>query len=283
MGCSKPWWAGSSGSARVIGGSTRVFAILGDPVAHSLSPAMHNAAFRTLGLDAVYVALPVKATDLPDLLRSLARAGGGGNVTVPHKELAAQAVERPSGRVRALGACNTFWGRDGESHGENTDVDGVLDGLGRLEAGAGAWLVAGTGGGARAVVAAAAARSAAVAIRSRDAGRRATFEDWVRGQGVALVAPATCEVLINTTPLGLRSGDHLPIALEEAPQARVAFDLVYARHETAWVRQMRQEGLRAADGRAMLVSQGAAAFRCWFPEEDPPLDVMRAAVNDALA
>lgn len=266
----------------MIGGSTRVFAILGDPVAHSLSPAMHNAAFRTLGLDAVYVPIRVRPADLADQIRTLARAGGGGNVTVPHKELAAQAVERPSGRVQSLGACNTFWGQEGISHGENTDVAGVLDGLDRLEVGRGGWLVAGTGGAARAVVAAAAARGVALAIRSRDPGRRAAFEGWAKGQGVSLTPAASCEVLINATPLGLHSGDHLPIALEEAPGARVAFDLVYARHETPWVRLMRQEGLRAADGRAMLVSQGAAAFRCWFPEEDPPLDVMRAAVNDAL-
>jgi shikimate dehydrogenase len=91
-----------------------------------------------------------------------------------------------------------------------------------------------------------------------------------------------CEVLINTTPLGLNTGDHLPLALDDAPRARVALDLVYHRGETAWVRQMRQEGLRSADGRVVLVSQGAAAFRCWFPDEEPPVEVMTAAVNDGL-
>jgi shikimate dehydrogenase len=266
----------------VISGNSRVFAILGDPVAHSLSPAMHNAAFRALGLDAVYVALRVSAEQLPGLLRSIASGGGGGNVTVPHKEAAARALALPSPRVASLGACNTFWGGEGGVHGDNTDVDGVADALDRLDAPATRWLIAGTGGAARSVVAAAVLRGAAVAIRSRDAGRRRDFERWASGQGATLAATPECEVLINTTPLGLHAGDHLPIAVEEAPGARVAFDLVYARGETAWVRLMRQEGLRAADGRAMLVAQGAAAFRRWFPEEDPPLDVMRAAVTDAL-
>lgn len=266
----------------MIGGKTRVFAILGDPVAHSLSPAMQNAAFRVLGLDAVYVALRAAPTDVPDLIRALSRAGGGGNVTVPHKEIAARSVEHPSGRVQALSACNTFWGDGAHSRGENTDVDGVLDALVRLEAPATAWLIAGTGGGARAVVAAAAARGAKIAVRSRDGDRRSRFEDWARRQGVEIAPMAESQVLINTTPLGLKPGDHLPLALEEAPGALVAFDMVYHRGETAWIRLMRREGLRAADGRTMLVAQGAAAFRHWFSEEEPPVEVMRAVVNDAL-
>ena len=85
----------------MIGGSTRLLAILGDPVAHSLSPAMHNAAFRALGLDAVYVPLPVAAADVASVIAALTHAGGAGNVTVPHKESAARAVTRPSSRVKS--------------------------------------------------------------------------------------------------------------------------------------------------------------------------------------
>ncbi len=266
----------------MIGGSTRVFAILGDPIRHSLSPAMHNAAFRVLGLDAVYVALRTSSADVPDLLRALAHAGGGGNITVPHKEAAARALTLPSIRVKTLGACNTFWGSDGEIHGENTDVDGVLAGLRQLDVSGGAWLVAGTGGGARAVVAAARQVGAKMAVRSRDAERQRRFAAWAAEQGVAAVAPDTCDVMINSTPLGLNPGDHLPLARDDAPRARVAFDMVYGRTETAWIRQMRQEGLVGSDGRTMLVAQGAAAFRRWFPEEEPPVEVMQAAVNDAL-
>jgi shikimate dehydrogenase len=88
--------------------------------------------------------------------------------------------------------------------------------------------------------------------------------------------------MINATPLGLHPGDHLPLAVDDAPEAQIALDLIYAPGETAWVRLMRQGGLRAADGRAMLVAQAAQSFRRWFPEEDPPIEVMKAAVNDAL-
>jgi shikimate dehydrogenase len=243
---------------------------------------MHNAAFLALGLDAVYVALRAEAGGAADLIRELARAGGGGNVTVPYKEVAAAAVTRPSERVRSLGACNTFWGDAGEVAGDNTDVEGVLEALRQLEAPPTAWLIAGTGGGARAAVEAARASGARVAVHSRDATRRQAFERWAEGQGVAIVPAGECAVLINATPLGLHPGDHLPLALDEAPHAEAALDMVYGRGETTWVRQMRLEGLRAADGRGMLVAQGAAAFRRWFPDEDPPAEIMRAAVNHAL-
>ena len=89
--------------------------------------------------------LRASATDVPQLIRALTRAGGGGNVTVPHKEVAALAVDQPSDRVRTLGACNTFWGGEGGARGDNTDVDGVLASLELLEAPASAWLIAGTG------------------------------------------------------------------------------------------------------------------------------------------
>jgi len=243
---------------------------------------MHNAAFRALGIDAVYVPLQVETAELRPVIRALALAGGGGNVTVPHKEHAAGALDRPSARAAGLQACNTFWADAGLVAGDNTDVDGILDALDHLDAPPTGWLIAGTGGAARAAVAAAISRNVAVAIRSRDQGRRSTFEAWLRSRGGRVTSPGECDVLINATPLGLHGGDHLPLALEEAPHAQVALDLVYARGETAWIRQMRHEGLRAEDGRLMLVAQGAAAFRCWFPEEDPPIEVMRAAVNRAL-
>lgn len=266
----------------MISGRTRVFAILGQPVAHSLSPVMQNAAFRALGLDAVYVPLACAPGQVAGAMTLLATAGGGGNVTVPHKAEATSALTRASRLVERVGAANTFWGEGGQLMGENTDVAGVLSALDALEPPGGPWLLAGTGGAARAVAAAAAERGVGLAVRSREPGRRAAFEQWAEGLGVTRAAAAECRVLINATPLGLNDGDHLPLSADDAPEAAVALDLVYARQGTAWVRAMKQEGLRAADGRAMLVAQGAAAFRHWFPAEDPPIEIMRAAVEDVL-
>jgi shikimate dehydrogenase len=266
----------------VINGSSRVFVILGDPVSHSLSPAMQNAAFRALGLPAVYVPFPCCATDLPHLLRAIARSGGGGNVTVPHKELAARSVDvcRKLGEV--VEACNTFWGEDGMTVGDNTDVPGLLEALHQLEMSNQPWCIAGTGGGARAAIVAAAQHGVPVAIRSRDPARRHRFEAWAASRGVPLVEAAACGVLINATPLGLKPDDPFPFNLDEFPRATTAFDMVYAPGETSWVRSVKPRVRRSGDGRAMLVAQGVAAFERWFPGKRAPVEVMRAAVDVAL-
>jgi shikimate dehydrogenase len=266
----------------VIDGTTLVFALLGDPVAHSLSPAMQNAAFRALGLRAVYVPIRCASDDVPSLIRALTRAGGGGNVTVPHKEVAAAAVARRDELAEATGACNVFRADDGGAIGSNTDVPGLLDALDPLDPPEGPWLVAGTGGGARAAALAAGRRGAAVAVCSRSDERRRAFERWAESRGMALAEPAACRVLINATPLGLAKGDGLPVERRVAPEAAVALDMVYAPGETRWVRAMREHGLRSADGRGMLVAQGARALESWFPRVDAPVEIMRAAVDAAL-
>jgi shikimate dehydrogenase len=218
-------------------------------------------------------------------MQSLAMAGGGGNVTIPHKSLAARSAAQPSAWVRAIDACNTFWSDGGGSApviGDNTDIEGILAALDRLRAPEGPWLVAGTGGSARAVVAAARERSAAIAVTSRDAARATEFLNWARQLGVRTADPADCRVLINATPLGLGAADADPISPDMAQGAIAALDLVYARGETGWVRRARARGLAAADGREVLVRQGAAAFSRWFPGTQPPLEAMRAAVHAAL-
>jgi shikimate dehydrogenase len=266
----------------VIDGATRVYAVLGDPVAHSLSPIMQNAAFRALGLRAVYVALRCRSEDLSDLMRALAWAGGGGNITVPHKEAAALALGQRQGLVESVGACNTFWQDEDGLVGDNTDVDGLLAALDPLDPPPGAWLILGTGGSARAAVVAAARRGAAVAVGSRSDTRRKAFETWAQRCGAPIAPAAECRVLINTTPLGLSPTDPRPPGREVAPNAAVALDLVYSAGETPWVRALRSAGLRATDGRAMLVAQGALALERWFPGADAPTEIMRAAVDAAL-
>ena len=263
-------------------GATRVFAILGDPVSHSLSPLMQNAAFRALGLPATYVPLRCSAEDLPALMRSLGRAGGGGNVTVPHKEVAAHAVDVCRDMARTVESCNTFWSEDGQMVGDNTDVHGLIEALHQLQVSYAPWFIAGTGGGARAAVAAAREMGVPVSADSRSADRKRRFEDWISARGVALAPAAECRVLINSTPLGLRPGDPLPIDPGRFSGAEIAFDMVYSRGETSWIRAMRPKVRRAADGRAMLIAQGAAAFECWYPNKHAPVEVMRAAVNAAL-
>lgn len=262
----------------MITGRTRVFALLGDPVAHSVSPAMQNAALAALGLDAVYVPMRCAAADVPVLMRTLAASGGGGNVTLPHKVVAAATVD-PTGTL-PLGTVNTFWAEDGTLHGESTDIIGVREGMAALGAPAAPWLVLGTGGTARAALWAAKERGVAIAVRSRSPERARALEAQAQAMGVAIATEAECSIAINATPLGLGAADPLPMA--PAPHLRWALDMVYHPGETAWVRAMRAAGAQALDGRVVLLAQGAAGLRRWFPGVEPPLEIMRAALQRAL-
>ena len=150
----------------MISGRTRVFALLGDPVSHSLSPAMHNAAFHALGLSAVYVPLRCGTDAVGPLVHALAAAGGGGNVTVPHEEVAADVVDRLRDGARAVGACNTFWAVGEECVGDNTDAEGFSRPSTSWSRPTRRGWSRGTGGSARAVVGAARERGARVAVLS---------------------------------------------------------------------------------------------------------------------
>jgi shikimate dehydrogenase len=253
-------------------------------VAHSLSPEMHNAAFAALGLDAVYVAVDVDPSALPHVLRGFEAVGIGGNITVPHKLQAANLLFRKTDIATDLEAVNTFWADGNRLIGDNTDVAGVLDALDQLDA-EGPWLVAGTGGSARAVAAAAREVSAALLVRSRDPRRATEFVAWAQRIGVDAVEDDGREVrtAINATPLGLDPGDPSPIAQERLDGCTAALDLVYAPGETRWCNALRPLGLRVADGRLMLVGQGLRAFHRFFPDVDAPRAVMRAAVERALS
>ena len=263
-----------------------MFALLGDPVDHSVSPAMHNAAFRALGLDAVYVALQVAEDRLPVMMDGLATAGGGGNVTSPHKAAAARALDPadPGSDRRStnLESCNTFWGAAGHLVGASTDGIGMLHAFDILGRPGGDWLVIGTGGSAVTAVAAAATAGARVVVQSRDAARARRLEADAVRSGATLGGDGPIGLVLNCTPLGLGSADPAPLGVAGWPPGAVALDLVYRPGYTGWVRALRAAGIRAIDGREVLVAQGAASFELWFPKLKAPVEVMRAAVNDAL-
>jgi shikimate dehydrogenase len=275
------------------GADTRIFALLGDPVAHSLSPSFQNAAFEELGLDALYVALRCGRGELRGLLRGLALAGGGGNVTLPHKRAAALALDRRTPAVEATGACNTFWSEAGQVWGDNTDVEGVAGAvrslLGRSVAGARVLLI-GAGGAARAAAVALVRHSVGeLVVLNRTPARaralvRALAGAPVRAVGsLAAAGPAAFDLAINATSLGLAPGDPLPYDPGLGPEVDAGLDLVYARGgETPWVRALRGRGIPACDGSEMLLLQGAAAFRRWTGAE-APLAAMREALRGAPA
>lgn len=269
--------------------STRLLALLGSPVSHSLSPVFQNAAIRAAGLDGVYVALACGASELPGLLRGIARAGGAGNVTVPHKEAAVLALDRATAAVERTGACNAFWREDGRVVGDNTDVAGFAGAAAALLGGeprGARVLLAGAGGAARAVLCALAdAGTERVVVLNRTPERaRALAASSGRGglQVTCAGSPAELDgerfdLAVNSTVLGLRPDDALPLPTEGGPRYDAALDLVYAPGGTAWVRALGERGVAAADGTEMLLRQGAAAFERWWGIP-APLEAMRAAL-----
>jgi shikimate dehydrogenase len=269
--------------------ATRLIALLGDPVSHSLSPALQNAAFRHAGVEGVYLALRCGAEDFPGLVRGISGAGGGGNVTVPHKRLAADLVDVPTEAVRRTGACNTFWAERGRTHGDNTDVagfDAAVRSLVGSPAGARVLLL-GAGGAARAALySLLQGRVDAVSLFNRTRERAETLREEFdpTGRRVHIVDRRRTlrtegfDLVVNSTSLGLHADDSLPIQLGDLLRAGAVLDLVYSPTETAWVRQARSRGIPAADGLEMLVQQGAAAFQRWWGRP-APVEVMRAAVR----
>lgn len=284
------------------------YVLLGDPVAHSLSPTIHNAAFRAARRQAVYWARPTSAIECGAVLQAIALAGGGGNVTAPLKGAAARSLDAPTAAVRATGACNAFWARDGVVHGDNTDVEGFL-GTWRRTLGEGGpraghddgdagdapegldVLVLGAGGAARAVLHALLEFGLArrVALWNRTAGRaermlegfasgarRSRVSEEVRAVGSWQgTAP---DVVVNATAVGM-DGKSAPMDLRGlASIPRAVIDLVYGDEPTALVRQARAMGVAATDGRDMLSRQAEASYRCWF-DEDPPAGVMAEALR----
>ena len=281
--------------------TSRLLAVIGDPVAHSLSPAMHNAAIAALGLDAVFLALRSSAAAFETLARSLIAAGGAASITVPFKRDAARMVDRPADLVRRTGACNAIWaagtgaGGTGAGRviaGDNTDVPAARAEARRLMAGRPVRraIVLGTGGSARAAAVAIAEEwpDAEVGVVSRSAERGAEFGRWAAAAGVKCRARDADEgeradLVVNGTPLGLKPDDPLPLGRDQlarlAPSALL--DLVYVRGASRLAQEATKLGIAAADGRGVLVEQGAEAFRLFF-EVEPPREIMRAAVEDAL-
>ncbi len=263
--------------------TSRVLAVIGDPVSHSLSPVMYNAAIACLGIDAVYTAIPTDHSAVPHVLRAFEAVGIAGNVTVPHKLTVAQLLIRLTPIAKELEAVNTFWPDGGRLIGDNTDVRGVLDALEPLGA-TGPWLVIGTGGAARAVAAAARERDVPIYVRSRAVSRGGEFVEWAQGIGVdaRIDDGTTIQTVVNATPIGLEPSDDVPVAPSRLKGCRAALDLVYAPGETRWIRECRAGGMRAVDGRAVLVNQGVVAFERFFPSAKAPREVMEAAVRRAL-
>ena len=271
-----------------VSARTRVLTLLGDPIAHSASPELQNAAFEASGVDGVYVAVRCGPEDLAGFMRGLAKAGGGGNVTIPHKEKAATFLDVRSEAVRRTGACNTFWGDEaGRVHGDNTDVEGFRRALRAfldVPVSALRVLLLGAGGAARAALLGLLQEDASeVFVHNRTQDRARAVARRIGGQRARVVPilrgleGEDFDLVVNATSLGLHEGDASPIDFHILNRAGAAMDLVYGRHTTAFVKAAEDAGIRATDGLEMLVQQGAVSFERWWGRE-APVEAMRSIV-----
>ena len=274
--------------------------LLGHPVAHSLSSRFQQAALDAAGVDATYEAWDTPDGDLADAVARL-RAPGmlGANVTVPHKVAVIGMLDAVDALAERVGAVNTIVQRDGALHGTNTDVHGVLTALrdADVDIRGSRVVLFGAGGAARAVVVAMCEGGAsALTIANRTEAKAQALAD---GSGEDLpidvcaldstslslrAAMDAASLVINSTSLGMRHGpdeEATPLPAELFHSGQAAFDLVYAPERTPFLGAAEQGGARSIGGLAMLIHQGAEAFRLWTGQE-PPLDVMFAAVRSSL-
>jgi 3-dehydroquinate dehydratase/shikimate dehydrogenase len=253
-----------------------IYGVVGNPIAHSLSPAMHNAGFAALGLNAVHLAL--QAADAADFVR-LARSMGlrGASITAPFKIELMHHVDEVELVAERVGAINTLIVRDGRWIGANTDVAGFLAPLAnRIRLNRVRASVLGAGGAARAVAVALADQGAAVTVCARRRGPAAAIANLVGGDvGRFPPEPGSWDVLVNTTPAGSAADPDNPIA--GAPlDGEIVFDLVYAPAETRLLADAREAGCLTIGGLEMLVAQAERQFQLWTGQP-PPAGLFRSS------
>ncbi len=287
-------------SAVEVDGATQVVGVIGWPVKHSLSPPMHNAAFRTLGLNWVYIACEVHPDHIPQAIAGVRGLGIRGlNVTIPHKAAVVPHLDDVSPLSHTLGVVNTIENDDGHLSGDSTDGPGFVRAL--EEAGEGIAenrvVLVGAGGSARAVALAVAEEAPAdLVIVNRTLERAVALAELVKQGGrleavraIALDSPevadvvSSAHVIIDATPVGMYPHtDVTPVISPEWLQAgQLVCDLTYNPRETVLLEAARSARARVLDGTGMLVHQGAIAVERWTGQQ-APVEVMRLALLEAL-
>lgn len=271
-----------------ITGNTKVVALLGYPVTHSLSPAMQNAAFDEAGLDWCYVTFAVTPEALRravDGIRALNLAGA--NVTVPHKEAVIPLLDELDPGATAAGAVNVIVNRDGRLVGYNTDGDGFMRSLAELgiETAGKRVMLLGAGGAARGIGYKLAQTAGSLGIFNRNAAKAVRLAERLNAVR-PVVEPVTelsdmkaADIIVNATPLGLSADDPLPLDPALLGGRQVVGDLIYK--DTRLLREASRLGCRTFNGMGMLLWQGALAFELWTGQI-APVKVMRTALFSTL-
>ena len=273
----------------IVNGETRVTGLIGDPVGHSRSPAILNAAYGEAGLNWIYVAFPVAAGHGGDAVRAARALGLAGlTVTMPHKADAAWACDELTADAAALGAANVVTvAEDGRLLGASTDGEGFVRSVRDegLDPGGLDVLVAGAGGAARAIVLALGGAGARVTVAARRQERAEAAAGLVPGGQATTLAdvdPGVFALVVNATPLGMQ-GEPGPLPVERLNPGQLVVDTVYHPMETPFLAAARARGIRCTNGLGMLVHQAALAFELWTGLEAPIATMRLAAAEDPRA
>ncbi|MDD2555125.1 MAG: shikimate dehydrogenase [Syntrophaceticus sp.] len=282
------------GDLMLISGSTKVFALFGDPVTHSLSPIMQNAAFRALQLDCCYVSFLVRQDGLAVAVKAVRELNlGGVNITIPHKERVLAYLDQVDERALQIGAVNTIVNQDGHLCGYNTDASGFLASLGSVgfETKGKRVVMMGAGGAARAVaVALVHAGASRIDISNRSLNRAESLADDLRkiGADVDVCDYGVCffeavqnaDLLVNATPVGMYPNhEDAPLIMRDRlPPHLLVCDLVYNPPQTRLLKEAAAAGCSVINGVGTLVHQGALAFELWTGRK-APLDLLQIAVD----
>ncbi|MBT9138429.1 shikimate dehydrogenase [candidate division NPL-UPA2 bacterium Unc8] len=281
----------------MIKGTTKIFGVIGFPIEHTASPAIHNAAFAALGLDCAYLPLAVRPENLGRAVAGLSSLGIIGlNVTIPHKETVIACLDEVSEEARRIGAVNTVAIRSGKLIGYNTDGKGFVQALkeeGKIDIQGRRIVILGAGGAGRAVAVQSGLEGAGeliifdkIAPRAKrlaaDIGRnipqlRVGVISWDKIK----FNVGKADILINATPVGMNAGDKLLIDPEWLLPRTLVFDLVYNPQETRLMQASRERGCSVVGGLGMLIHQGALSFELWTGKE-APLDAMRKAAEEVI-
>ena len=271
---------------------TSLYAIIGNPIEHSLSPVMQNAAFEAVGLDAVYLALRVEPAGLHRAIEGFRAINlSGFNVTIPHKVAIMKYLDELDSSAATIGATNTVVNRNGKLTGYNTDGTGALAAL--REAGVNLQgrriLLLGAGGAARALAFSFAKTAERITILNRTSSKAESLaEDLRQATGATVVhgkldpstldeEVASTDLLVNATSVGMHPrSEETPVDVRFLRPDMVVFDIVYSPLETRLLREAREVGAKGVDGLAMLVHQGVQAFELWTGKRAPTSTMTKA-------
>lgn len=264
-------------------GLIELYGIIGHPVAHSLSPAMHNAAFKAISIEAFYC--PFDVLDLEGAMRGTRALGIKGlSVTVPYKEAVIPYLDEIDPMAREIGACNTIVNRSGLLLGTNTDWIGAVRAIGEVSPIKGKKvLVVGAGGSSKAIVKGLIQEGARVHIANRTRERAETLGKHFgcTASGLDLPSGMEIDILINATTVGMGQDHAMPVGPEVVEAADVVMDIVYAPLETPLLKLAKERGKTTINGLRMLLFQAVAQFELWTGKK-APVQVMEEALNRAM-